>query len=250
MNKTGIGWTDRTWNPVVGCSKISAGCANCYAEELSLRFNFTPSKWTGRNAKENVILKPERLTQPSKVKDPQLVFTCSMSDLFHEQVPGEYIGQIFDVMADNPQHQFQVLTKRIEAALYWNGDFPQNMWLGTSVENRDVLHRIETLQSIDINSVKFLSIEPLLEDLGTLNLEHIDWVIIGGESGRNFRPMDPAWARNIRDQCKATNIPIFFKQNSGLRPEKDAWLQEEHPLQKTQYRQMPRNVNLPDHWLF
>lgn len=257
MNRTNISWTDYTWNPIVGCSKISPGCANCYAEEVAMRFKFTglkddgtPLKWTKENASQNVILKRERLNEPHKVKKSQLVFTCSMSDIFHEQVPSEYILQIFKTMHECPQHQFQVLTKRPENMLDWIPEFPENMWLGVSVENKDTLHRIDTLWELEGISIKFLSIEPLLEDLGYINLSDIDWVIIGGESGHNHRPMDHAWVRNIRDQCKEQDVPYFFKQSAGMLPNHDPWIQEEHPLQRSSATFMPRNVNLPIQWLF
>ena len=155
MNPTNISWTNYTWNPIVGCSKISAGCVNCYAEEVSTRYGFTQLKWTKKNDKFNVKIKRDRLSNPEKVKTPQLVFTCSMSDMFHEKVSYSYIYDIFKTMADiAPQHTYQVLTKRIEKGKTFIeslDDYPENVWIGTSVENKDTLHRIDTLRNIDNN---------------------------------------------------------------------------------------------------
>ena len=218
MQKTKISWTDETWNPTSGCSKVSAGCDLCYAETLSHRFKATTLAWTGENAAENVQLKQHRLREPYRLKVPCRVFVNSMSDIFHPQIPDDYITKVFDVMTDLPQHVFQILTKRPRRAAKWTGPWTENIWQGTSVENRKTLHRIDSLRGCNAK-IKFLSLEPLLEPLGELDLEGIDWVIVGGESGKGFRPMSHAWARDIRDQCVDKGVAFFFKQSAAYRTE-------------------------------
>lgn len=226
-----ISWTDETWNPTTGCSRASDGCRFCYAETLSLRFGWSKKPWTHNNAVENVVLHPERLRKPSSWKTPKRVFVDSMADLFHEQVPDDYISRVFEVMAAHPQHIFQVLTKRPERAASWPGPWPFNIWMGTSVEDRRVIGRIEHLRRCEAKT-RFLSCEPLLGDLGLLDLSDIHWVIAGGESGQHItrhpeRVMDHAWARALRDQCGAQGVAFFFKQSSGIRTETDTMLIEE-----------------------
>jgi protein gp37 len=207
-----IEWTDHTWNPVTGCTKISAGCKNCYAEVLAKRL-----KRMGANGYANgfrLTLHPERLRDPLDRKKPTIWFVNSMSDLFHERVHFDFIDQVMATIAETPQHRYQILTKRAERmAEYFDGrSVADNVWLGVSVENRKHgLPRITVLNSIRA-PVRFLSVEPLLEDLGKLSLKGISWVIVGGESGPKARPMQPAWVRSIRDQCELSDVPFFFKQ--------------------------------------
>jgi protein gp37 len=276
-DKSAIEWTDATWNPVTGCSKVSPGCANCYAETLSLRFGHSKRPWTPANAAENVVLHPERLGLPLKWREPRMVFVNSMSDLFHELVPDGYVARVWDVMGKTP-HTFQVLTKRpggmrdwmlrwvdrtgdtgvdpfagqsrnrgpeatrakytsgrsdlfaamlesmgtpppdaayptydwMEGWRYWPRVLP-NVWLGTSIENDRWTGRADSLRDIPA-AVRFLSLEPLLGPLPSLDLTGIGWVIVGGESGPGARPMHSDWVRDIRDRCVAAGVPFFFKQ--------------------------------------
>lgn len=228
---TPISWTDETWNAVTGCSRVSDGCRFCYAEALSLRYGWSKKPWTAINAEENIILHPERLQKPYSWKKPSRVFVNSMSDLFAEQVPDSFIAQVFAVMNDLPQHTFQILTKRPDRAALWRGPWTPNIWQGTSVEDRKALPRIATLRQCQAH-IRFLSCEPLLEDLGTLDLSGIHWVIAGGESGKHIpthpeRQMQHAWARSIRDQCVAQQVAFWFKQSSGIRTEMGTELIEE-----------------------
>jgi len=215
-----IEWTDATWNPVTGCTKISPGCKHCYAETFAERFRGVP----GHPYEQGFDLKlwPERLGVPAKWKAPRMIFVNSMSDLFHERVPDDFIEEVFHAMAAARWHTFQVLTKRAERMAEWHAARPQfwdlpNVWLGASVENRLYgLPRIPYVRSLRA-TVRFLSVEPLLEDLGTVDLRGIDWVIAGGESGHGARPMEKSWARSIRDQCLAAHVKFFFKQWGGVR---------------------------------
>ncbi|WP_028884990.1 DUF5131 family protein [Teredinibacter turnerae] len=207
-----IEWTEHTWNPITGCTKISPGCKYCYAEEMSKRL-----KAMGTPGYENgfeLSLMPERLSQPLSRKKPTKYFVNSMSDLFHERVPLEYIDKIFDVISSTPHHTYQILTKRADRlADYFDGKkVPENAWLGVSVEDREYgIPRIDYLRSVDA-SIRFLSVEPLLEDLGEINLKDIHWVIVGGESGRYARPLRFKWVDNVRMQCKRSGTAFFFKQ--------------------------------------
>ena len=222
-----IEWTDQTWNPVTGCTKISPGCKHCYAELLAKRLQHM-----GAPGYENgfrLTLHPERLGAPIKRKKPTVWFVNSMSDLFHEEVPFDFIDRIFETIKATPQHRFQILTKRperMEAYIRERAALP-NVWLGTSVEDRKYgLPRIAVLQRIR-TSIRFLSIEPLLEDIGALSLAGIAWVIVGGESGPRARPMKAEWARSIRDQCDRAGVAFFFKQwgtygDDGIRRAKHA----------------------------
>lgn len=237
MNQTKISWTDSTWNPTGGCSQVSEGCRNCYAERIATKFGHTKLPWTAKNASHNITLRPHKLREPYKLKTPSRVFVNSMSDLFHPEIPDSFLSQVFEVMNDLPQHTFQVLTKRPERAVTWNGPWDTNIWQGTSIENRKTLFRIDQLRQCQAQ-VRFLSIEPLLEDLGEINLNGIHWVIVGGESGPDYRPMDHAWGRDIRDQCVDADVPFFFKQSSAFRTEIGTLL-EEVDGSKTLYQQYP-----------
>ena len=210
--QTRIEWTEQTWNPMVGCTKISLGCKNCYAETMARRLQAM-----GMRGYENgfrLTLMSERLSEPLERRKPTVYFVNSMSDLFHEKVPFDYIRQVFDVMSQAPQHTFQVLTKRAERmAEFCKGTIvPTNVWLGVSVENRKHgVPRISVLREIEA-SVRFLSIEPLLEHLGEIDLTGIHWVIVGGESGHKSRPMQREWVDSIKRQCDQADVAFFFKQ--------------------------------------
>ncbi|MBO4382214.1 MAG: phage Gp37/Gp68 family protein [Alistipes sp.] len=214
MNKTKIPWTERTWNPVTGCSKYSAGCAHCYAEVMAKRLQGMGQKRYANGFE--LTLHPEALNEPKKVKEPSMFFVCSMADLFHDNVPFEFIDKVMQVIRECPQHTFQILTKRAERMFryYQDGEvsIPSNCWLGVTVESIFTRSRIEWLRDIDNISVRFLSCEPLIEDLGVLKLENIDWVIVGGESGPKARPMKKEWLLNIKRQCEEQGVPFFFKQ--------------------------------------
>ncbi len=245
MGKTNIAWATDTWNPVTGCSKVSPGCAHCYAEALSLRFGYSKLPWLPENAAENVVLHPERLDEPAHWRKPRRVFVCSMADLFHEQVPWEFIDRVFDVFDRCPQHTFQVLTKRPERMKALARPMPANVWLGTSIENARFVERADDLRETP-QATRFISAEPLLGPLvrecdhcaghgdvlpfhtecprchGTgltgLDLTGIDWLIIGGESGPYARPMDPQWVRDLIVKARAAGTAVFVKQMGGLRP--------------------------------
>ena len=213
--QTSIEWTEATWNPTVGCSNISPGCQNCYAETMARRL-----KAMGVNGYENgfrLTLLPKRLTDPLERKKPTIYFVNSMSDLFHEKIPATYIRQVFDVMKKAPQHTFQVLTKRADkmTEFFKTYQASTNAWLGATVENKQHgIPRIDQLRKVKAH-VRFLSIEPLLEDLGALNLSGIHWVIVGGESGPKARLMKPEWVMNIKRQCEEQNVVFLFKQWGG-----------------------------------
>lgn len=214
--KSGIEWTEATWNPVTGCSKVSPGCGHCYAETLSRRFRWTSAPWTPANAEENVRLRPDRLNQPLRWARPRMIFVNSMSDLFHELVPMGYLRGVFDVMAQAEHHTFQILTKRHErlAALAPELDWPPNVWVGVSIENNRWTVRAEALPEVPA-SVRFVSAEPLLGPLESLDLTFIDWLIVGGESGPCHRPIHVEWVRQLRDRCKDEGVSFFFKQWGG-----------------------------------
>jgi protein gp37 len=226
--KTGIEWTDATWNPMTGCTKITAGCDHCYAAELAwtktrdVYLKRLPVKDTPAN-RENPFAPrfwEDRLEQPVRWKDPRRVFVNSMSDVFHAHFSFEQIRRVFDVMAECPQHQFQVLTKRPERAvrLLWAlGPLPPNVWMGASVENMDVAKRVDALREIPA-AVRFISAEPLLGPLDALDLTGIHWVIGGGESGRGFREPKPEWALGLRDLCQRSGVAFFWKQWGGITP--------------------------------
>ena len=220
-NATSIEWTDATWNPVTGCTKISAGCDHCYAERFSERF-----RGTRGHPFENgfdLTLRPERLDQPLRWRAPRMIFVNSMSDLFHKDVPDEFISKVCDTMERANWHTFQILTKRSSLMRnflrrrYGRKSGPVHMWFGVSVEDSGKKSRIQHLRDAP-SGIRFLSIEPLLGRMGKLDLTRIDWVIVGGESGPGARPMRPEWVREIRDQCEERNIAFFFKQWGGFRP--------------------------------
>ncbi|MGP7984289.1 DUF5131 family protein [Rhodoblastus sp.] len=216
-----IEWTDTTWNPVTGCTKISAGCDNCYAERFSERFRGV--KGHPFRTGFDLTLRPERLAQPLDWKRPRMIFVNSMSDLFHKDIPPDYVSAVFDTMEKADWHVYQVLTKRSSLmqkfvnARYRNGVAPAHIWLGVSVENAQAASRVAHLQKARA-SVRFLSIEPLIAPVGDLNLDGIDWVIVGGESGWGARPMKEEWALDIRDQCIDAGVAFFFKQWGGRSP--------------------------------
>lgn len=216
MARSSIEWTEATWNPLTGCTKISPGCKHCYAERMAkrLRGMGQPNYRNGFK----LTLHPHALKIPLRWRKPRVVFVNSMSDLFHRDVPLEFIQAVFSAMSDARQHQFQVLTKRARrlAALASEIAWPRNVWMGTSVESEGYVHRIDYLRQTPA-AIRFLSLEPLLGPLRNLDLTNIDWVIVGGESGPGARPMDEAWAIEIRDQCQAVGVPFFFKQWGGVR---------------------------------
>lgn len=211
MKISKIEWTEATWNPSVGCNKVSQGCKFCYAEVMAQRLQAmgTPGY---ENGFDFTIL-PNRLELPLKLKKPTKFFVNSMSDLFHEEMPFDFLDRVFDTITRTPQHTYQILTKREEnlARYFQNRTVPRNVWLGVTVERADMKHRIDVLRRIDAQ-IRFLSLEPLLGDLGTLNLTGIHWAIVGGESGHRARPMKPEWAINIQRQCDEQNVDFFFKQ--------------------------------------
>ena len=214
-DKSAIEWTDATWNPVTGCSKVSPGCKNCYAERLAARLEAMGNP-RYRNGFE-VTLHPDQLTLPLRWKGPRKIFVNSMSDLFHEAIPDDFIKQVFDVMAKADWHVFQILTKRAERleALAAQLPWPENIWQGVSVESEEYTWRIRNLQEVPA-AVRFISVEPLLGPISRLPLKGINWVIVGGESGPRFRVAQPIWIRSIRDQCLRTKVPFFFKQWGGF----------------------------------
>lgn len=227
--ESAIEWTDATWNPVTGCTKVSPGCKFCYAERLTERF--------GRQPFNKIVLHPERLLLPLRWRRPRRIFVNSMSDLFHETVPAEFIGKVFDVMAQAPQHVFQVLTKRPHRLLAWQRSrvwphsIPPYVWLGVSVESSDYLCRVEQLREVNV-AIRFISAEPLLGPLKDLNLEGMSWVITGGESGGPYeralvestpygvrpKPEGVRWVRQIRDLCGTEGVAFFHKQWGGRTP--------------------------------
>jgi protein gp37 len=263
MQETAISWTNVTWNPTSGCSKISDGCKHCYAETIALKFGHSAKPWTVPNEEENVLMKPHKLLEPYKLKEPTRIFTNSMSDLFHRAIPDWYRAVVFCVMLDLQQHTFQVLTKRAEGTVDWHEKFQQavnsdefkafrqqvkdkrvraaleksypsawgaNIWMGTSVEDARVTHRIETLRKSQAQ-VRFISAEPLIGAWGQVNLDGIHWVIVGGESGQhmtegNPRWMQMEWAREIKNQCVDQQVAFFYKQDSGHRTELRTYLVE------------------------
>lgn len=207
-----IEWTEQTWNPTTGCTKISPGCKNCYAETLAKRLQAMNT--VGYENGFELSLLPERLDQPLKRRKPTMYFVNSMSDLFHDRVPFEFIDRVFETIAASPRHTFQILTKRapVMAKYFRTRTVPANAWLGVSVEDvKYGVPRIAVLRDIKAK-VRFLSIEPLLEDIGRVDLTGINWVIVGGESGKKARPMDEQWVLNIHRQCREAGVPFFFKQ--------------------------------------
>ncbi|MGB4769809.1 MAG: phage Gp37/Gp68 family protein [Chitinophagaceae bacterium] len=214
MAQSSIEWTEMTWNPTTGCDKISAGCKFCYAEVMSKRLQAMGVE----KYKDNFEVRTHEsaLNIPYTWKSSKIVFVNSMSDLFHKDIPLDFIKKVFSVMNDNPQHVFQVLTKRAERLFELHNElkWTHNIWMGVSVENGKVRHRIDYLRRTRAK-VKFLSLEPLIGPLDNLNLTNIDWVIVGGESGRRPRPIKTEWVLEIQEQCKKSNVAFFFKQWGG-----------------------------------
>lgn len=235
---TGIEWTDRTWNPTTGCDKISPGCAHCYAEAITERF---PKAFPNGF---KLTLHPDRLDTPLHWRKPSRIFVNSMSDLFHKDVPLHFIQQVFSVFLASPHHTYQILTKRHDRLLELAPalDWSPNIWMGVSVESQAYTKRIDALRQVPA-AVRFLSCEPLLGPLD-LNLEGIGWVIVGGESGIGYRPIDPDWVRSIRDRCVGQNVPFFFKQWGGRTPKAKGRLLDgqewgEFPMSGSQAENLP-----------
>lgn len=211
MRTTKIEWTDKTWNPITGCTKFSAGCQNCYAEVMAHRLQAM-----GQEKYKNgftLTLHEDSLQEPLLWKKPHTIFVCSMSDLFHKDVPFEFIDKVMNIIKQTPQHRYQILTKRAERMkeYFSNRENPKNVWLGVTVENKVSKSRIDVLRTLNA-PIRFLSCEPLLEDLGVIDLGNIDWVIVGGESGRCARPMLEEWVLSIKKQCEKQETAFFFKQ--------------------------------------
>jgi len=214
MKTTKIEWTETTWNPSTGCTKISSGCKNCYAERMAKRLKaMKQEKYKNGFA---LTTHPEVLSEPYSWRTPRTVFVNSMSDMFHEDMPLEFIQKVFNVMNENPQHTFQVLTKRAnilseyKSCLNWS----KNIWMGVTIENQDNVQRIDYLRTVPAN-VKFLSIEPLIDEIKYIDLANIDWVIVGGESGPGARPIKEEWVLTLKNECIIQSVPFFFKQWGG-----------------------------------
>ncbi|MCL4694468.1 MAG: DUF5131 family protein [Candidatus Hydrogenedentes bacterium] len=233
-SNSSIEWTESTWNPVTGCTKVSPGCKHCYAERMAKRLK-AMGQTNYRNGFQ-VTLHPHMLELPLRWRKPQRIFVNSMSDLFHEKVPRDYIVQVFDVMRRADWHQFQVLTKRSERLreLASELDWPPNVWMGVSVENDKYVSRIDDLRHTGAQT-KFLSLEPLLGPLPGLDLKGIHWVIVGGESGPGARPMDALWVVDIQRQCAKAKVPFFFKQWGGVNKKRTG-----RELNGQTYDEMPR----------
>jgi len=225
-NRTGIEWTETTWNPTTGCDRVSPGCDNCYALTLAKRLQAMGQPKYQNNGDPRtsgpgfgLTLHPDTLEAPHRWKAPKLIFVNSMSDLFHPKVPLDFIRQVFHVMADTPRHTYQILTKRSQrlATLAREIDWPDNVWMGVSVESARYAFRVTHLRTVPA-AIRFISAEPLLGPLPDLDLSGIHWVIVGGESGPRSRPMKESWALDLRDQCAAANVAFFFKQWGGPTP--------------------------------
>lgn len=232
-DRSAIEWTEATWNPVTGCDQISPGCAHCYAKTFAERWRGV----AGHPYEQGFDLRmwPERLSQPERWRRPRMIFVNSMSDLFHERIPDDFIEQVFNVMQDADRHTFQILTKRPErlselaASLPW----PPNVWMGVSIENRRFVNRASLLREVPA-AVRFISAEPLLGPLEGLDLSGIRWLIAGGESGHRARPVQPDWIRELRDQCGREDVAFFFKQWGGRTPKAGGRL-----LDGVEYNGMP-----------
>ena len=238
MASTKIEWTESTWNPITGCTKISTGCKFCYAEVMARRL-----KAMGQKKYINgfeLTLHPDVLNEPYSWKRGKMIFVNSMSDLFHKDVPIEYIQQIFKVIKENPQHLFQILTKRADLLRYYDSEgwleWPHNLWMGVTVENSSLVDRIGLLRQTGAR-VKFLSCEPLLSSLPDMNLTGIDWVIVGGESGRTPRPIKEEWVIDIKEQCQRANVAFYFKQWGGTNKKKAGKI-----LEGKVYNEMPETI--------
>ena len=241
--KSSIEWTDTTWNPITGCTKVTRGCDNCYAERFSERFRGVPGHpfTTGFD----LTLRPDRLSQPFSWRKPRMVFVNSMSDLFHKKIPNSYIARAFDTMDGAASHTYQILTKRSPLmrnfvnARYGARLAPAHIWLGVSIEDRHSLVRLRHLKETQAR-VRFVSFEPLLGPIAPVDLSGIQWAIVGGESGPGARPMDPAWARDLRDQCIESGVAFFFKQWGGRTPKFNG-----NQLDGRQWLEYPRASQAP-----
>ena len=238
MAQSRIEWTESTWNPLTGCTKISPGCKHCYAERMAKRLHAMGQPNYVNNFK--LTMHPQALEKPLEWKTPQVIFVNSMSDLFHKDVPLEFIQQVFDVMKRAHWHQFQVLTKRSERLLELSPklEWTDNIWMGVSVENADYTFRIDHLRKTGAKT-KFLSVEPLLGPIPKMNLKGINWVIVGGESGPGARPLEREWVVGIKDQCLKAKVPFFFKQWGGVQKKKAGRL-----LDGRTWDEMPKSMNL------
>jgi protein gp37 len=225
-DRSGIEWTEATWNPTTGCDQVSPGCDNCYALTLAKRLKAMGSPKYRNDGDPRtsgpgfgVTVHPDVLTAPLRWRDPRVVFVNSMSDLFHARVPVSFVRQVFEVMSATPRHTYQLLTKRASrlARLAPGLPWPPNVWMGVSVEDERQLTRLDHLRTVPA-AIRFVSAEPLLGPLGTVNLSGVDWLIAGGESGANARPVNVAWLRQLRDQCVAERVAFFFKQWGGRTP--------------------------------
>ncbi len=215
MAQSSIEWTEQTWNPTTGCTKVSPGCKNCYAEVMARRLHAIGVKGYENNFRLTIL--PERLNEPLRRHRPTMYFVNSMSDIFHKSIPDSFIQDVFSVMKQTPQHTYQVLTKRADRMLHFfdHHDAPRNLWMGVSVEDRESgVPRIERLRKAKV-PIRFLSVEPLLEDVGALDLASIHWVIVGGESGHKARPMEQEWVLTVKRQCEEQGVLFFFKQWGG-----------------------------------
>lgn len=217
--QSSIEWTESTWNPVTGCTKISAGCLNCYAERMAKRLRAMGQRRYRNGFK--VTLQPQALDEPYQWKKPRVVFVNSMSDLFHEQIPVEFIQRVFGIMNDNKRHTFQILTKRpgrvceLAPLLKWS----ENIWMGVTIENNDYVGRADDLRLVNA-AIRFLSLEPLLGPVPDLELDGVDWIIVGGESGPGARPMKKEWVLEVKNLCERAGVPFFFKQWGGVNKKK------------------------------
>lgn len=218
MRTTKIEWTERTWNPITGCTKFSSGCEHCYAEIMSRRLRAMNNKKYINGFK--LTIHPDDLSEPLQWKKPALIFVCSMSDLFHKNVSFDFIDKVMDTIKKTPQHTYQILTKRAKRMeeYFLSHNIPENVWIGTTIEVSSSKERIDCIRKLDAK-VKFLSCEPLLEDLGNLDLTGINWVIVGGESGLQARPMKEEWVLSIKQQADDLQIPFFFKQWGAWGPD-------------------------------
>lgn len=221
--KSKIEWTESSWNPLTGCTHVSLGCKNCYAERFAKRLKAMGNRLYKNGFK--LTLHKDQLELPLHWKKPRMVFVNSMSDLFHEEVPFEFIKSVFDTMVDANSHCFQVLTKRAErlAEVSQNLPWPQNIWMGVTVENNEYIDRVKLLRKTDA-AIKFISFEPLIGPIDDLDIRGIDWVIVGGESGPRSRPMNESWVLDIKQQCSELGIPFFFKQWGGTNKKKNGRL--------------------------
>lgn len=235
--KSDIEWTGYTWNPVTGCDKVSPGCKNCYADRMAKRLRaMRVDKY--RNGFE-LTLHDDIVEEPLKWNKSRLVFVNSMSDLFHEDIPLDFVHRVFEVMKQAERHTFQILTKRSQRLVELNYllDWPPNVWMGVSVENNDYVYRVEHLRNTGAK-LKFLSLEPLLGPIPSLSVQGIDWIIVGGESGPRARPIQEEWVLEIRDKCLEANLPFFFKQWGGKRKKKNGRL-----LQGQVWNEMPLGIS-------